>query len=654
VSRPGFFHTSLSQPLKTGVFFLLFLIVEKVKAQDCPRNIDFEQGNFNGWTCYVGSTAAINGQNQISLFSSGPIPNRHTMYSRPVDGGTVDQFGNFPVLCPNGSGHSVRLGNNLGGTEAEGISYTFTIPSNRNTYSLIYHYAVVFQDPNHAPYQQPRLELTVTNLDDDEVINCSSFTFFPNGSPLPGFFLSGQTDSVDVWCKNWTPVTINLNGLAGKTIRLFFKTADCTFRRHFGYAYIDVNSECSSEFVGATYCPDDTAVSVNAPYGYASYTWYDTNFSQILGSGQVLNLSPPPPPGTTIAVKLIPYDGYGCPDTLYADLRDTLTLTAHAGADVVSCNQQPVTIGQNPKPGIVYSWSPATALSNPNIANPRASPAVTTPYYLTIRSTGGGCINKDTVVVTASVVDSSLQLTGKDLFCINTGDSAVLQVNPIESIQWYRNNAPVTGATQTRYKAVQSGTYFARLTNDLGCTSDTRDEVVTVEVPRPAMEYPVEFALINDPLPLKARDFGSSVLWKPASYLDEPTNLNPVFTAPTVLEQLYTIEILTAAGCLTVDTQVVKTIKEIKIYVPGAFTPNNDGLNDYFKPIIEGFRELSYFRVYNRWGQLVYQTNSLNAKGWDGKIGGMLQQSAVFVWTIHGIGVNRKIYTKNGSVALIR
>ena len=59
--------------------------------------------------------------------------------------------------------------------------------------------------------------------------------------------------------------------MAGKTIRLFFKTADCTFRRHFGYAYIDVNTECSSEFTGATYCPDDTAVTVTAPYGYQNY-----------------------------------------------------------------------------------------------------------------------------------------------------------------------------------------------------------------------------------------------------------------------------------------------------------------------------------------------------------------------------------------------
>src|SRR5687768_8485697 len=158
---------------------------------------------------------------------------------------------------------------------------------------------------------------------------------------MSGFFDSLIiADSTSVWCMNWSDVSINLHGNAGKTIRLFFKTADCTFRRHFGYAYIDVNTGCTSEFTGATYCPDDTAVSVTAPYGYQAYTWYNSTFTQVLGTQQTINFAPPPPPGTTIAVAITPYDGYGCPDTLYAKLVDTLTLTANAGIDKISCNNK--------------------------------------------------------------------------------------------------------------------------------------------------------------------------------------------------------------------------------------------------------------------------------------------------------------------------
>lgn len=631
---------------------ILALTTRPLAAQDCPPNIDFETGSFNGWTCYTGSVAAVNNTNRISLVPSSPVVGQHTMFG-PSDAGQRDEFGRFPVLCPNGSGHSVKLGNTTGGAQAEGLSYNFVIPPTRNTYSLIYHYAVVFQDPNHLEFQQPRLVLEVWNETDNVLIQCSSFTFFPVGSPLPGFFNAGVTDSTDVWCKDWSAVTINLNGMAGKEVKLFFKTADCTFRRHFGYAYIDVNTECSSEFTGATYCPDDTAVVVTGPYGYQSYRWFDANFTQLLGTSQILTLQPPPPSGTLIAVEVNPYNGYGCRDTLYARLVDTLTLTANAGPDRISCNNSPVLIGENRKQGVFYSWSPATDLSDPQISNPRANPSVTTPYEVTVRSAGGGCINKDTVLVTASVIDSSLQVIGKSFYCITSGDSAVLHVQPTDSIQWFLNNSAITGANQPRYRVGQSGTYYAQLFTDFGCTLNTRQEQVVIEVPRPGIVYPVQYAVMNFPVQLQARDFGVSYQWRPSLYLDQTAISNPIFNAPVIGDQVYTVAITTLAGCLTVDTQLVNTIKEVKIYVPNAFTPNNDGRNDYLRPIMLGVKELKYFRIYNRWGQLVYDMRN-SERGWDGNINGLQQGSSVYVWMVEILGLDNRRHFQKGTVTLIR
>ncbi|HVE60213.1 MAG TPA: hypothetical protein VNA26_00220, partial [Chitinophagaceae bacterium] len=348
-------------------------------AQTCPPNIDFESGTFNGWTCYTGQALAIGNENRLSLTpSAGPIPNSHTMYA--ANSGGVDPFGGFPVNCPNGSGYSIRLGNTSGGGQAEGISYEFTIPANDNSYSLIYHYAVVFQSPDHRENEQPRMEIEVLNVTDNTVIECASFTFISLGSSLPGFQTAGLVDSAAVLYKDWSAVSVDLSGNAGKTIRLFFKTGDCTFRRHFGYAYIDVNTECGSSFLGATYCPDDSIVNVTAPFGYQTYTWYDSTLTNILGTQQLLTLSPTSLSGTTVAVKLEPYDGYGCPQTLFALLIDTLTVTAVAGADRLSCNLNPIPIGTNPRPGWVYNWSPSAGLNNPEIANPLAAPDITTTY----------------------------------------------------------------------------------------------------------------------------------------------------------------------------------------------------------------------------------------------------------------------------------
>jgi len=621
-------------------------------AQICPPNIDFEKGNFDNWTCYTGKVQAIGGQNVITLSPSfGPVPTQHTMLSA-AQGNAVDPFGGFPVTCPNGSGYSIRLGNNTGGGEAEGISYEFTIPAGQNIYSLIYHYAVVFQDPNHQVFQQPRLNIEITNVTDNKLIECSSFTFYPNGSLLPGFFVSPiQQDSTDVWCKDWSAVSINLNGNAGKTIRLFFQTADCTFTRHFGYAYIDVNSECSSEFVGATYCPDDTAIKVNAPFGYQKYTWFNNDFSQVLGQNQDLNFSPPPPAGTTIAVEVIPYDGYGCIDTLYALLVDTLTIRSVAGTDVLSCNQNLVQIGANPIPGLVYNWSPPAGLSNPNISNPRAGPLITTNYVLTTSNFGGGCKVKDTVLVTASVIDSSVTILGKVLFCTTSGDSAVLNVPITQSIQWLKDGVAIPGANKPRYKATQSGTYAAILINSNGCTLTTNGTKVLIEQPIPGIKYPTQFAVIDYPLQLKARNAGIIAEWNPPTFLNNSTSFTPVFNGKT--DKNYFIEITTQAGCLTVDSQLVKVFKEVKFYVPTGFTPNNDGLNDFLKPLAVGIKEFKYFRVYNRWGQLVFDLKS-NANGWDGKVGGQLQSTQTLVWMAEGIGIDNKTYLQKGTCTLIR
>ena len=638
-------------PMRIITGFLVICLHVSLYAQECPPNIDFETGTFQGWTCYTGNTVSANGQNSINLNPFQAIPERHTMYAG--NSGEVDQYGGFPVNCPNGSGYSIRLGNNTGGGEAEGISYEFTIPAGRNEYSLIYHYAVVFEDPRHEIHQQPRMQVEVSNVSDGTVISCSSFSFVPYGSALPGFVQSSVTgeDGTPVWWKDWSAVSINLDGLAGKTIRLFFKTADCTFRRHFGYAYIDVNSECSSEFVGASYCPDDTAATVVAPYGYQNYRWFTSDFSQVIGTQQSIRFNPPPVAGTIIAVEVTPYAGYGCIDTLYARMVDTLTIQANAGPDVLYCGNDPVKLGANPKPGLVYSWVPGTGLSDSTIANPMASPGNTTKYHLLIRNSGGGCRTQDSVVVTSSGVDKNMQLIGKAAFCIGTNDSAVLRVNPTSRIQWYKDGALLTDATQIQYKVTQSGNYYAQLHSAEGCVVNTNPQRIFIDRPRPGVRYPTEYAVVNEPYRLQARDFADSISWMPITFLNNPSLVSPMFSSG--IDQQYTIMLATKIGCITVDTLMVKVAKKADIYVPTAFTPNSDGLNDLLHPVLMGIKEFRFFRVYNRWGQLLFQTNRSNT-GWDGRLNGTHQPTGVVVWVAEGVGADNKVYTRKGTTVLMR
>lgn len=621
-------------------------------AQNCPPNIDFETGTFDKWTCYIGNTYAVGSENEISLSpSGGPVYNKHTMYSAAANSGELDPFGNFPVVCPNGSGYSIRLGSTTPGGEAEGVSYEFTIPPNENSYSLTYHYAVVFQSPNHRVNEQPRMEIEVTNVTDNSIIECSSFTFIAVGSSMPGFEVSSLSDTISVLYKNWSAVSVDLSGKAGKTIRLFFKTADCTFRRHFGYAYVDVNSECTSSFVGANFCPADAFVKLTAPYGFQSYEWYDSSIGRLLGTQQSLTLAPPPVSGTTLAVKVQPYDGFGCPLTLFTQVKNTLTINPNAGKDILSCNKKPVLIGANAKPDLVYQWSPATGLSDPQISNPFATPEITTSYIVKASSIGGGCSASDTVVVTASIIDNALKLIGKDVFCIDNGDSAILEVLPTANIQWYKNNTAINGANKTIYRVSSSGTYYAQLKNADGCSLETENKVIVIDKAKPAITYPVAYAITGLPLPLKARQIGEQVLWNPETNLNNHQSFTPVFTG--VSENLYTIEIRTNTGCVTVDTQLVKIIKNVEIYVPTAFTPNGDGRNDLLWPHLRGIKELRYFKIFNRWGQLLFEGRNEH-RGWDGTFKGTPQPTQTMVWILEGTGVDNVNYTRKGVCTLIR
>ena len=106
-------------------------------------------------------------------------------------------------------------------------------------------------------------------------------------------------------------------------------------------------------------------------------------------------------------------------------------------------------------------------------------------------------------------------------------------------------------------------------------------------------------------------------------------------------------------GCKGFDTVFVKVYKGPEYYLPNSFTPNNDGVNDIFRPIPVGIVSTEYFKIYNRNGLLLFQTN-IWLKGWDGKYNGMSQPIGTYVWLIKGVDKRGNVIEKKGTVVLIR
>ena len=88
-------------------------------------------------------------------------------------------------------------------------------------------------------------------------------------------------------------------------------------------------------------------------------------------------------------------------------------------------------------------------------------------------------------------------------------------------------------------------------------------------------------------------------------------------------------------------------------YVPDYFTPNGDGKNDILFPFLVGVTHFKSFRVWNKWGELVFQT-STSSKGWDGIFRGVPQPLGSYLWIAEGLDIYGKPIQRNGTVLLIR
>ena len=278
----------------------------------CPDNIGFENGDFTNWQCYTGQVDSVGNTNVITLTPSPPTANRHTIYPRALPS-AIDPFGLFPTNPPDGSNFAVKLGNTVVGAQAEGIVYTIHVPLNDSNFSIRYNYAVVFQDPGHTIWTQPRFNAKLLDSATNTYIDCASFEYIST-SNLPGFAVSPVNPGVIY--KPWASVFYSLRGYGGKTLYMEFTTADCVRRGHWGYAYVDVESICGSPVEVHYDCTAPNATTLTAPPGFQFYNWWDQTYSTLLGTGQQLVMNPGPAVNSIIWLEMIPFNNFGCKDTI--------------------------------------------------------------------------------------------------------------------------------------------------------------------------------------------------------------------------------------------------------------------------------------------------------------------------------------------------
>ncbi len=203
-------------------------------------------------------------------------------------------------------------------------------------------------------------------------------------------------------------------------------------------------------------------------------------------------------------------------------------------------------------------------------------------------------------------------------------------------------------------------TYTLSIVSDVnGCRSlVTDDMVLDVTPPIKVKTFPYDsIGYPGEMFQILAIPSDSDVInyaWSPATGLSDPTIPNPVVTVgPIGGDVLYQVITSTVAGCKGEGYVRVRVYKGPDIYMPTGFTPNGDGKNDRFTPFPVGIKEVKYFRVFNRWGQLMFSTTKIR-DGWDGRLDGREQPTGVYVWMAEAITNDNKVITKKGTVTLIR
>lgn len=391
---------------------------------------------------------------------------------------------------------------------------------------------------------------------------------------------------------------------------------------------------------------NDGTITVSATGGNTNYE-YSIDGVTFQGSN-LFNVAPGP---YTVTVK----DNLGCtyPFTTVVGLTNNLTFTPQTDPTICESKSTQLQLISN---ATQYTWTPSAGLSSTTIANPVANPTVTTTY--TVTATLGQCNADD--IVTVNVNAAPIPNAGTDAF-ICYGQTYTLQGSGGIQYTWTPSSylSSTSGANPVSNPAKTITYTLSKVIDAMGCESLITDDII-LDVTPPIKVTTFPFDTIGYPgdkfqlLAVAAVPTANIYTWSPATRLTNGNIANPIVTVGNIGEDiLYQVTVSTSAGCKGEGYVRLRVYKGPDIYVPTGFTPNGDGKNDKFYPFPVGIKTINYFRVFNRWGQLVFSTAKLY-DGWDGTGNGTAQATGTYIWMAEGVTNDNKLITKKGTITLIR
>ena len=368
-------------------------------------------------------------------------------------------------------------------------------------------------------------------------------------------------------------------------------------------------------------CPGSN-LTLQASPGFNQYQWTVSGGAAYTGASITLNDL-----RNQIQVWAEARTTEGCMARDSIDVRIFSAASVNIGPDLSFCSGDSARI--NAGGGFrSYTWNTGATSSSIMIR--------TTGSYSVETEDLNGCISRDTMSLEVNPVPV-INLGADRNLC--AGASLSLDPGPFSQYRWQ------DGSTNRTFLASQVGTYHVTVTNNRGCTgSDSLQISAILPTPSDFLAPTVSFCKYQDVTLSPNRRF-NEYLWSTGARQQ---------TITVDRGGRYTLEVTDLNGCRGRDTiQVIENDCLTGVFIPNAFTPNGDNLNDRFLALVYGRVESFRLEVYNRFGELVYATNDPR-DGWDGNVKGKQSPGGNFVWVCRYQLAGESPVSRKGTLTLIR
>lgn len=283
-----------------------------------------------------------------------------------------------------------------------------------------------------------------------------------------------------------------------------------------------------------------------------------------------------------------------------------------------------------------------------------------TGIYTQVFQTVNDCDSTYRLQLTVNPLPDMAVQTTTPFIC--EGDEAIIVMlypDNNYTYQWLRNGVPIPGATNQSYRATEAGEYRVVGTTDRGCIDTSR--LITIFVNPPAVAHIHDLDVntyelcIGDTIEVSADYFENYLYrWSPEKFFRYSSGNRQSEVRAVLFEPAYIkLKTFNEFGCTAEDSVWVNPVPCCDVMVPTAFSPNGDGLNDYFNIMLQPGQLIVSFQIFDRMGNMVYDNN--NPQGWNGlDMNGNTVAQAVYFYRIVYSCTDKENYERKGDITLVR